>query len=82
MNTNFDKSLKKTSAGNYFGYYMGYYVFAFKRPHGKWACRIGRKGKWLWTEGYHGTSLPNFSWVKSWVKSKIMPSYKHLVNYR
>lgn len=81
MNSNLNKAFKKNSAGNYFGYYLGYYIFAFKRPHGRWSCRIGRKGEWLWSEGYFGTSLPNLSRVKDWIRSKIMPSYKILFKH-
>lgn len=42
---NFTKALKRTSKGNHFGYYNGYYIFIYRRLHGKWCCRIGRKGE-------------------------------------
>jgi hypothetical protein len=63
--------LKKTKAGNYFGYYKGHYVFTYKRPHGKWSCRIGKKGEWLWFEGYHSTYLTSLAEAEIWVKSKL-----------
>ena len=69
---NLNKAFKKTKTGNYFGYCNGYYVFATKMPHNGWCCRIGRKGKWLWQEGYHGTSLPKLKDVKQWVKFRII----------
>ena len=62
---------KKTKAGNYFGYYKGHYVSTYRRPHGKWCCMIGRKGLWLYSEGYFGTSLSNLKKVKDWIKEKI-----------
>lgn len=63
--------LKKTKAGNRFGYYNGYYIFVYKRPHGCYCCRIGKKGEWLFGEGYFGTSLPTLRSVLIWIKSKI-----------
>jgi hypothetical protein len=68
MNININKAFKKTAAGNYFGWYFGFYVFTFKRPHGKWCCRIGRNGEWLYAEGYHGTYFGSLKKVKDWVK--------------
>ena len=62
---------KKTKAGNYFGYYKGYYVSTFRRPHGSWSCWIGKKGKWLYYEGYFNTSLTTLEKVKDWVEGKI-----------
>lgn len=75
-NINFNCAFKKTKAGNYFGYCRGYYVFIYKRPHGKWCCRIGRKGERLWQEGYLSTSLPKLQDAKQWAKFKIVPSCK------
>ncbi len=75
MNRNFNKALKKTSRGNYFGYYFGFWIFIFMRPHGKWCCQIGKKGKCLWSEGYFGTSLPKLSNAKRWSKRRIILVY-------
>lgn len=68
-------TLRKLSTGNYFGHYMTHYIFAFKRPHGKWCCMIGKGGEWLYREGYHGASLPTVNRFKKWAKDKIR---KHL----
>lgn len=64
--------LRKLPTGNYFGYYFGHYIFAFKRPHGKWCAMIGKSGEWLMREGYHGTSLPDIVKVKKWVREKLV----------
>lgn len=80
MNKNFNKALKKTSAGNYFGYCHGYYIFIFKGMHGGYTARIGRKGKWIWSEGYHGTSLPKLADAKQWAKFRVVPGCKD--NYK
>lgn len=64
-------NLRKTTLGNYFGYYKGHYVFIYRRPHGKWCCRIGKGGEWLYSEGYHGTSLPTLIKARNWAKNKI-----------
>jgi hypothetical protein len=64
-------TLRKLPTGNYKGYHMGHYFFIFKRPHGKWCCRIGKGGEWLYQEGYHGTFLHNLKKVKGWAKDKI-----------
>ena len=64
-------AFKKTSAGNYFGYYKGYYVFTYRRPHGKWCCCIGKRGEWLCREGYFGTSLFNLNIAKRWAENAI-----------
>jgi hypothetical protein len=58
---------RKTSAGNYFGYYRGYYIFTYKKAHGSWCCSIGKKGEWLWREGNFGRSLPTLKKVQSWI---------------
>ena len=68
MNNNFNKAFKKTSRGNYFGYYKGYSIFVFKRPHGGWCCEIKRNGEFIWLEGYHGTSLQTLAQAKQWAK--------------
>ena len=73
MNKNFSKAFKKSKQGNYFGYCNGYYIFIYKRPHGRWCCRIGRKGKWFWQEGYFGTSLDTVSKAKQWAKFRVVP---------
>lgn len=62
---------KKTTQSNYIGYYRGFYIFIYKRPHGKWCCRVGRKGNWLWSEGYFGTSLSTLKIAKKWAIDKI-----------
>ncbi len=63
--------MKETSLGNYFGYYKGYYVFIYKRPHGSWCCRYGKNGEWINQEGYHGTSLRTIKKAIGWAKGKI-----------
>ena len=62
---------KKTKTGNYLGYYLGHYIFIYKRPHGSWSCRIGKGGLWLASEGYHGTFLDKLSKAKKWAIDKI-----------
>lgn len=66
-----NKAFKKTKRGNYFGYYKGHYVFTYKRPHGSWCCAIGRKGEWVYAEGYFSTSLRTLSKVKEYIKQKL-----------
>jgi len=63
--------LRKTSAGNYLGYFLGHYFFIYKRPHGCYCCRIGKKGKWLKSEGYHGTYLNTLKKAKNWATFNI-----------
>jgi hypothetical protein len=63
--------LRKTSLGNHFGYHEGFYIFIFRRPHGKWCCTIGRKGEWLAGEGYFGTYLSTFNKAKKWAKYRL-----------
>lgn len=63
-------NLQKTKRG-YFCRYRGYWIVIWKRPHGKYACIIGRGNKPLHSEGYFGTYLSNLAKVKSWVKEKI-----------
>lgn len=70
MNTNINKAFKKTTNG-YFGYYRGYYMSAFLRGHGHWACRIGKGGQWLWIQGYFTSCLKNMKEVKRWAKQQI-----------
>lgn len=72
MNKTLSKALKRTVAGNHFGYCNGYYVFIYRRPHGCWCCRIGKKGEWIYSEGYHGTSLKTVHAAKAWAKNKIV----------
>jgi len=74
MRRNFSKAFKKTTQGNYLGYYSGYYMFIFRRPHGKYCCIIGKRGEWLWSEGYHGTYLDTLTKAKQWAKFKVVPS--------
>ena len=76
MNRNFNNAFKRTPRGNYFGYCNGYYIYTFKRPHGSWSCRIGRKGKWIWSEGYFGTSLKTLAMAKRWSKFRVVPNCK------
>jgi hypothetical protein len=64
-------TIQKLSTGNYKGHHEGHYFFAYRRPHGKWCCRIGKKGIWLYQEGYHGSNLPTISMVKAWVRLTI-----------
>ena len=59
--------LKKTSKGNYFGYIKGFYYSAYKKSHGGWACAIGRKGKWLFSEGMLAASLKTKSDIKKYI---------------
>lgn len=63
--------LKKTTAGNYFFYYHGYYVFARKMDHVGYGCYIGSRGRWLWGEGNMSKSLKTVSDLKTWIKTKI-----------
>lgn len=71
----FTMKLKKLATGNYFGYFKSHYLFAFRRPHGKWCCIIGKGGQWLFREGYHGTSLPTIKAVKKWAEKVLsLPS--------
>lgn len=71
---NFEKCFRKLSTGNYAGWYRGYYIFIYKRPHGTWCCRIRNSKEWLWQEGYHGTSLRTVAIAKQWAKFRVMPS--------
>lgn len=70
-NRNFTKGIKKTKAGNYFGYYKGYWIFIFRRQHGAWCCQIGKKKVCMYGEGYHATSLRTVTIAKQWAKTKI-----------
>lgn len=63
--------MRKLTTGNYFGYYKGFYVFIRKKEHGAWCCSIGRKGEWLYGEGFLGTSLPTIPKATAWYKNKI-----------
>jgi hypothetical protein len=63
--------LKKTSAGNRFGYYLGYYVFAYRKPHGAYCCWIGKGGKWLFADGNFGAWMWTLRIVKKWAGQKI-----------
>jgi len=63
--------LKKTTAGNYFFYYHGHYVFARRKPHGGFGCYIGKGGEWLHAEGNFAKSLKTVSDLKTWIKTKI-----------
>jgi hypothetical protein len=65
-------TLRKLPTGNYSGYHLAHYFFIFKRPHGKWCCRIGKNGEWLYREGYHGTYLNTIKKAKGWAKDKIV----------
>lgn len=65
-----------TSQGNIMGYYRGYYYFIYDRPHGKYCCRIGKKGEWLWSEGYFGTSLQTMNKAVRWAYNKINTNEK------
>lgn len=69
--------IKKTKQGNYFGYYKTYYLFIYRRPHGKWCCRVGKSGEWLDREGYHGTSLPTLVKAKYWASKSINKILNH-----
>lgn len=64
-------NLRKLTTGNYFGHYLTHYIFAFRRPHGKWCCMIGKGGEWLYREGYHGTYLSNINKVKRWAGKMV-----------
>lgn len=64
-------NVKKTKAGNYFGYHKGHYIFIYKRPHGKWGCRVGKGGVCLFSEGYHGTYLKTVREAKIWAADKL-----------
>lgn len=73
MNRNLSKAFKKTTAGNYFGYCNGYYLFTYRKPHGGWCCFIGRKGEWIWSEGKFTKSLPTIAAVKKWARFYVDP---------
>lgn len=62
---------RKLTTGNYLGRAGKYYIFIYRRPHGKWCCRIGDGKEWLWQEGYHGTFLTTIKKVKEWARDKI-----------
>ncbi len=74
MNKNYSIAFRKTSKGNYLGYCYGYYIFIYKRPHGKWCCRVGKGKEWLWQEGYFTTYLDTLQKAKNWAKFKVVPS--------
>ena len=63
--------LRPLNTGNKLGYYKGYYVFIYKRPHGKWCCCIGKKGEWLWSEGYFSSWITTISIAKKWAINQI-----------
>lgn len=65
--------LRKLKTGNHFGYYNGYYISIFKRPHGGWCVFIGKKGKWIWSEGKFTTSLKTIKAAKQWAKFHVDP---------
>lgn len=68
---------RKLNTGNYLGYYLGYYFFAYRKAHGGWCCRIGKRGEWLYSEGKHGSSLPTVKKLKWWVKEMLTnPKFK------
>lgn len=73
-NRNFNKGIRRLTTGNHFGYCNGYWIFIFRRPHGKWCVEIGKKKELIWREGYHGTSLRNIKAAKQWAKFHIVPS--------
>ncbi len=64
---------RKTTAGNYIGYFPGHYVFIYKRPHGSYCAVIRRIGSEyiLYREGYFGTCLSTLSKAKDWVTQKL-----------
>lgn len=68
---------RKLNTGNFFGYFKGYYFFAYRKPHGGLCCRIGKAGQWIYFEGMHACSLPNIKKVKWWVKEMLTnPEFK------
>lgn len=81
MNTSLKKAFKKTSKNNYWGYYYGYGIYTYRRPHGYWCCEILKisraKGEYSTTayrEGYHGSSLRSIPAVKKWIKTILNKS--------
>lgn len=64
-------TLRKLNTGNYFGYYRGYSVFLFKRPHGGWCVMVRKGGKAVFGEGYFGLFLPILKKARDWAKKKI-----------
>lgn len=68
MNKILSKAFKKATAGNYFGYCNGYYLFTYRKAHGGFCCYIGKRGQWLWSEGKFGRSMPTIRDVKEWAK--------------
>lgn len=66
-------NLRKTSQGNYTGWYEGYYLYFFRRPHGGWCCFIRKKWKPVCGNGYFTQSLPTLKIAKQWAKENIKP---------
>lgn len=61
--------LRKTSRGNYTCWHNGYYLFFFRRPHGKWCCMIRKNWVLVTSSGYFTTSLPTLADAKKWAKN-------------
>lgn len=72
---------RKLSTGNYLGRSGKYYIFIYKREHGKWdgfdryvkwyTARIGIGGEWVAWEGTFGSYLKTLGKAKWWVKNWI-----------
>lgn len=62
--------LRKLSTGNYIGYYKGYYVFVLTKivDCKFYSVSIGKKGKWLFSEGFHSSYFKTIPKVKQWAK--------------
>ncbi len=67
MKTNF----RKLSTGNWQGRQGKYYVFIFKRPHGKWCAHITLEGRSIASEGYFSTYLHTIAKAMGWADSRI-----------
>lgn len=63
--------LQKTKSG-YFCRYKGFFFVVWKKPHGAWACMLGRGNKYLASNGIHGTSMPTLKDVRAWVRDTIL----------
>lgn len=62
---------RKTSKGNYVGRCGRYYIFIYKRPHGKWCSSIAIGNYPVFSEGYFTTYLNTVKKAKDWVKNKL-----------
>ena len=62
---------RKLSNGNYVGRKGKWYVFIYRRPHGKWCCEISCDKRIVFIEGFFATSLPTTKIAKQWAFDKL-----------